>query len=71
MYASEFQRVGFQYKVASNHSKIIVQKTKNGTFIRELLTAEAFAEFRFNPKIIQQVCTGAKKSHKNYVFSYK
>tara|TARA_R110000868_G_scaffold8307_3_gene43387 strand:- start:7431 stop:8108 length:678 start_codon:yes stop_codon:yes gene_type:complete len=71
MYTSEFQRVGFQHKVASNHSKNIVQKTKDGIFIRELLTAEAFVEFGFNPKNIQQVCTGAKKSHKDYVFAYK
>lgn len=71
MYTSEYQRTGFFYKAVSNHSLTILQKDKTGNTIRELLTAAAFSKFGFNPKLIQQVCRGKKKSHLGYTFQYK
>lgn len=71
MYEEEYNSKAFNYKKATNHSKWIIQKTKDNRFVRKLLTANAFANFGFRPKIIQQVCVGKKKSHYGFIFSYE
>lgn len=71
MYKDEYLKNGFAYKQAQNHARIIIQKTLQDEIIRELLTAEAFVEFGFKPKNIQQVCVGKKKSHMGFIFCYK
>lgn len=71
MYKQDYEKNGFSYKQAVCHPKIIIQETLKGKVIRELLTAQAFVQYGFNPKNIQQVCKGDKKSHKGYVFKYK
>lgn len=71
MYNSEYQKTGFSYKKARNHSREIIQTRLDGEYVRTLRTAQAFALYGFDPKIIQQVCTHQKKTHLGNVFKYK
>jgi hypothetical protein len=70
MYKSEYDKDGFSYKKAFNHSKWIEQVDLKGRIIRRLLTAQSFVQFGFNAKNIQQVCSDSKKSHQGYKFRY-
>lgn len=71
MFENDYNEKGLFSKIAINHPKIIIQKTKEGKIIRELLTAVAFEKFGFKIKNIQQVCVGKKKSHSGFIFYYK
>lgn len=70
MFRKDYLKTGFQHKYAANHSKMIEQIDDKGVVVRSLLTAQAFSVFGFDPKNIQQVCTGSKKSHAGFVFRY-
>lgn len=70
MYEDDYEKHGLLHMNAKNHAKYIQQLSKDGIVIRELLTAKSFEEFGFNPNIIQQVCTGKKKTHLGYKFQY-
>jgi len=70
MYEDDYNSNGVLHLQAKNHAKYIQQLSKEGIIIRELLTAKAFEEFGFNAKLIQQVCTGSKKTHLSYKFQY-
>jgi hypothetical protein len=71
MYRENYERFGFTFKAAINHAQYIEQVDRlTGIVIRKLLTAQAFEQFGYSPKVIQQVCTGHKKTHLGFQFRY-
>lgn len=59
------------YKVSSSLSKIVLQFTLDGEFIREWNTSKELKINGFQQSAISRCCCGERKFHKGYIWKYK